>query len=401
MPTPIFLHGKNTRVLLSGAPNPYAYNVNNTITVAPPVDQSNQLQVLSADCPIFPGMVIGPDWNTSDTLPTSSHFTLDAYGNPPAYQNYVLAVSGSTITMSCYVDATTAASNNVSLTDPMTLHVGISADTGYATDNASFDVSQFFNDVSVSTTVESTETTTFQTDGSKSYIAGLKDGQMTLSGFYDGTLGGIDAILSNVMNAQSSRLYGVNNYSVPQGIVVFPDGNANNCFMAQGFETKYDLKSSVSGVVTVDADVQVTGGVRRGWGTYTTFGTLDGSSTSATVALPAYPTQTENGGLLIGGVTGIVGAENFQPDNLQITWTLQHSQDGLTWVDDLVFYGGGDTLTTNMGLVSVIADSKSTQEWQISNTVYPYVQLLFTISNSDGTNTDPVSVNFYFGFARY
>ena len=69
-----------------------------------------------------------------------------------------------------------------------------------STANTNYDISQFFNDVSVNRAIETPETTTFQNNGNKTYIVGLKDGNISLSGFYEGTSNGLDAILTEAIS---------------------------------------------------------------------------------------------------------------------------------------------------------------------------------------------------------
>ena len=432
---PTFLHGKNTRVLITNSLD--FTNTDETydwVTIAPPTDGSNRLEIINATCALVPGLVFGTYYSSgTGNFVLSSQFMLDHYGNATDNSCVILSIDGNWITVSSTVDAATAAANGVDLTMPINIQVTSYSTDDYANAAASFDVSKFFNDASVSTSTEPQETTTFQSDGAKTYIAGIRDGSLTLSGFYDGTPGGIDAILNQVMNFQGNRTpysqaYGYNTgganaYGQAQGIVVFPDGNTHNCFMARGIQTKYDLKSSVSGVVTVDAEVQATGGIRRGWGEYTTFSTPDGSPTEYFVDLPVAMTTTTRGGLFIGGVTallnipGFIAAGNFEPN---VQFGLQHSLDGVTWVDDLLLYSmdwtGQNWYQGIAGVVATSPDAEYYQQnayigggvtytppaWVLNPVVYPYVRLHFTIENYDGNgNAAPAAVNFYFGFARY
>jgi hypothetical protein len=176
--------------------------------------------------------------------------------------------------------------------------------------NSSYDLSQFFNDVSVSTSIEAQETTTFQTGGVKSYITGLKDGAISLAGLYDGTSTGVDQIFTDAINNDGN-----------DAVLVFPNGAVLDnevCYMANGIETKYDLKSPVTGVVSVDAEVQATNGVRRGRGKYFTT-TANGSSVAINNA-----SATTNGGFLIIGVLSLTGT---------LSLTFQHGSNGSVYVD--------------------------------------------------------------------
>jgi len=224
--------------------------------------------------------------------------------------------------------------------------------------NACYDLSPYFNDVSLTNDVEATEVTTFNQAGVKSYIPGLRDGSITLAGFYDGTANGVDAILTSALSN-----------TLDEAIVVFPQGgNAQNerCYMAQGIQTKYDLKSPVSGVVAVDAEVQADYGVWSGRGQlFTTSG--NGSTTS----LDGFGSTTR-GGLVVIGVLSLTGT---------LSVTLQHSQDGSTWVN------ATSALTTvGTEIVNTAA---------LPTTLYRYTRLNWTLSGANA------SANIYFGFARF
>jgi hypothetical protein len=55
------------------------------------------------------------------------------------------------------------------------------------------DLSSYFNDVTVNNTVETAETTTFGVSGgSKTYVTGLNDGTVSVSGLFDGAVGAVD-----------------------------------------------------------------------------------------------------------------------------------------------------------------------------------------------------------------
>jgi len=226
------------------------------------------------------------------------------------------------------------------------------------TANACYDLSPFFNDVSITNDVEATEVTTFNQAGVKSYIPGLRDGNFTLSGFYDGTSSGVDAILTTAIGNTAD-----------EAILVFPQGgNTQNerCYVAQGIQTKYDLKSPVSGVVAVDAEVQADHGVWSARGQVITT-----SGNGSTTSLDGFGSTTR-GGLVVIGVLSLTGTFSV---------TLQHSQDGSTWVN-------ATSALTTVGTEIVNTASLPT-------TLYRYTRLNWTLSGSGA------SANIYYGFARF
>jgi hypothetical protein len=336
---PTFLHGKNTRVMFV---NP---SFTSQTFTASATNGSPTITIVNANFSLIAGMgVTAAAGLVAGTV--------------------ILSASGRSLTLS----------NNFTGTTGTIVFTASSA-------GISYDISQFFNDVGVMFAGEAAETTTFQTGGVKSYIAGLREGSISLGGLYDGTVNGVDAILNTAIANTGD-----------EGVIVFPDGAGSatavsRCYVTKGIETKYDLKSPVSGVVAVDTEIQADGGVWRGHGqTFTQSGAATtyapsssgwskaagnssstGSQTSST---------TTNGGLLIMGVTALSGTSPT------VALTFQHSQDGSTWTTPT----GGDLGTESGvgGVVTVLAGS-----------IYNYTRLQVVLGG-----TSP-SANIYYGISRF
>ena len=233
------------------------------------------------------------------------------------------------------------------------------------TTNKTQDISGYFNDASVSRAIEATDTTAFQTGGVKTYITGLKEGVISLSGMYEGSTNGLDALLTDAIYTAGDK-----------GVIVFPQGGQTSdnerCYMAVGINTKYDLKSPVSGVVAADTEIQSDGGVWAGRGSFITVP----SSGYTTAPRDHTYGQTTAGGLLIMGITSITGGAT-------VSLSFQHSQTGSSWVTPT-----GGTLATETGVGTAIS--------QLTGTIYEYTRLVATVTG--GTNP---SATIYFGFARY
>jgi hypothetical protein len=150
-----------------------------------------------------------------------------------------------------------------------TLAVSATAATG-AQVLSMVNISAYINDVSFPTQVETNETTTFSAAGVKTYIVGLKGYTISFNGMLDLTVGasnapgGIDKIMNDIItfqNASSANL--VSFVYGPASPGALGGGTADLKYYGQSVLTKYDLKSSVSGVVTFDGELQVTGAVTR------------------------------------------------------------------------------------------------------------------------------------------
>lgn len=113
------------------------------------------------------------------------------------------------------------------------------------------DISAYLDDISFPQPVETAETTTFGAS-SKTYIVGLKDSTVSLSGKWDSTLDGYVAPALG-QSATLSFEYG------PAGST---GGNVK--YSGEAIITSFDVSAPIGDVVTVSIELQVTGAVTRG-----------------------------------------------------------------------------------------------------------------------------------------
>jgi len=113
------------------------------------------------------------------------------------------------------------------------------------------DISAFLEDVSFPRSIETAETTTFGSSA-KSYITGLTDATISISGKFDATA---DGYLAGVVGqaATLSFQYG------PAGTTAGNIKYTGECIM-----TSYEVSATVGDVVTASAELQVTGSITRG-----------------------------------------------------------------------------------------------------------------------------------------
>ena len=113
------------------------------------------------------------------------------------------------------------------------------------------DISDTLTDVSFPETIETAETTSFGSN-SKTYIVGLKDATISISGNFDAT---VDAHLAGIAGqaATVSFEYG-------------PEGTTSTFvkYTGEAILTSYEKSGAVGDVVTYSAEFQVTGAVTRG-----------------------------------------------------------------------------------------------------------------------------------------
>jgi hypothetical protein len=222
-------------------------------------------------------------------------------------------------------------------------------------------LSSYFNEASMSQDVETAETTAFG-DSAKTYITGLKDGTMSMSGMFDGAEDGVDAVLTATLGATASDV-----------ATVVPAGTAAAgvvTFSAAVRETSYEISSPVSDVVAANLEVQATGGVDRGV-------LVAGDSTlsaSATTSGINNGSSTGNGGVGYLHVTANTrdGSSTFK---------VQDSADGVTYADLVTF-------------ASVSASATGGERVAVTGTVDQYVRAEAVPGGSSG------SVTYTMAFAR-
>lgn len=112
------------------------------------------------------------------------------------------------------------------------------------------DISAFVNEASLPRSVETGETTVFG-NSAKTYLVGLSDATLSISGPWDSSL---DATLAGVLGQDSSLTF---EYG--------PEGSAASRikFTGECFLTSFEVSSPVADVVTYSAEFQVTGSITR------------------------------------------------------------------------------------------------------------------------------------------
>jgi hypothetical protein len=113
------------------------------------------------------------------------------------------------------------------------------------------DISTTLTDVSFPQSVETAETTSFGSSA-KTYIIGLSDSTLSVSGNFDAT---VDAHLAAIVGKADS-------VSFEYG----PEGSTATFvkYTGEAFLTSYEKSGAVGDVVTYSAEFQVTGAITRG-----------------------------------------------------------------------------------------------------------------------------------------
>ena len=126
--------------------------------------------------------------------------------------------------------------------------------TGSST--GAYDFTNVTTDVALSKIMETGETTTFS-NLNKTYIVGLQDATISVSGYYDPVADeNINGAIARLSNGTVSNL----SFSVgPSGSSASDIKYSGSCII-----TSYDLSPAVADVVPFTLELQVTGSVTRG-----------------------------------------------------------------------------------------------------------------------------------------
>lgn len=223
-----------------------------------------------------------------------------------------------------------------------------------------YDFSAYFKDLTNSNTVETAETTAFG-DSAKKYIVGLKDGGVTLSGYFESTDStGTDQYFASVLGSTTN-----------QKVIVAPEGHSNGAraSMLISNATSYEVSGAIADVVGANAEFQSTSGVDHGVilssgsaVTSTGNGTaVDNSASSSNggVAYLSIPTNTRNG---------------------NITIKVQQSADNSTFTDLVTF-------------TTVTSTQKTSERVEVAagTSVARYLRVSYTVAGSTGSATPTVA----------
>lgn len=123
------------------------------------------------------------------------------------------------------------------------------------------DYSAYFNDVSLSRSIETAETTTFG-DDDKEYIIGLRDATVSLSGLFDATM---DNVLAGLLGAGKVVMHIATNggTAASDNPVYKLDGGTGDFSAPGAIITSYDISPAVGDVIPFSVDVQVSGAITR------------------------------------------------------------------------------------------------------------------------------------------
>jgi hypothetical protein len=236
-------------------------------------------------------------------------------------------------------------------------------------------LTQFLNESSVNSSVETAETTAYGED-SKTYIIGISDGTASLGGMFDGSEDAIDEVFSTVFGSnKTAPIFVQHGYSTS-------DGPNLGVTFAIGHLTSYEIGSPFGDVVTVAAEVNVEEGIYMGRTLHNPTGDTDPGFQNT-----AHSLGINNDGLdnTTSTSRGMRAQVHFITNTLSgggAVLTIEDSPDNSTWSTLATF------ATAAAGVVSV-------EQITASGTVERYVRL-----NIDTTAASSGAVEVAVGFHR-
>ena len=234
-----------------------------------------------------------------------------------------------------------------------------------------FDLSSYFNDVSVTLDNDTAETTAFG-DTNKSFILGTRGGTLSMSGMWAADTDGSDEELQALLGNATTPIL-----TIRQGAAAI----GSRAIIAQANETNYAISNPVADVSTISADfectpnqvsnltfalaggVQLTAGASIAHGSLGDLSSVDNAASSANGGAGTLhvPTNTVNGNTTI---------------------KIQHSANNSSWADLISF--------------TVVGSSAKTSEIKaVSGTVNRYLRATASTAGSSG------SITFMVAFARF
>jgi len=234
-----------------------------------------------------------------------------------------------------------------------------------------FDLSTYFNSADVAMSTDTAETTAFG-QSSKSYLVGLRDGTLSLSGMWAADTDGSDEELSAILGAATTPVVTVQYNSGTIG---------NRATLAKAHETSYSISSPVADIVTITADfnastdgtanltLSIAQGVQLTAGSSIAFGSLGDLASANNTASSAN-----------GGMGNLHVTENTL--DAACTIKIQDSADDATFADLITF--------------SAVSSSTATSEQKaVTGTVAQYLRATASSAATSG------SITFHVAFARY
>lgn len=221
-----------------------------------------------------------------------------------------------------------------------------------------YNLSPYFNSADFSNSVAKLDTTTFgQSD--HTYVPGLRDGMVKGSGFFDGSAGAVNEALSAMVGTDAAQpgSYGAGGDTLGSAAILWASR-----------DTKYDIKSPVAGVVSIDGEFTADGGIGYGYWLHA----LGAETSTGSGTYIDLSTTSAAGWRACLHVTATAGAS---PSTVVI---VEHSADHSVWA----------TLVTFTAATAAVGQYLSSVA---TSTINRYIRASWTLGGSTTSITFAVS----------
>lgn len=184
-----------------------------------------------------------------------------------------------------------------------------------------YDLSAYLNSADQTISVETAETTCFGSSA-KSYVVGLRDGTISLGGYFDGSANAVDTAISAALATDSASSVSV----IEEGAAII----GNRALVCRAQDTSYQITSAISDAVAISAELQVDGGSDTG--AYRGVVLADLASYSGTTKTYA---SVDNAASSANGLVANLHVTANAAASLVVK--VQHSTDNVTFTDLITF----------------------------------------------------------------
>lgn len=213
-----------------------------------------------------------------------------------------------------------------------------------------FNLSAYLNNIDMARDADTPETTVYEVDD-RTYIAGLRNATLSLSGFVDLGSDASDEVLSDTLGVETARIVTLAQNGLAVGEVVY---------MFQTHSTSYSPSSPVDGVVSFSADVQSTGQVDRGVSLHNI--SSEGSSANGTSVDNS--ASSSNGG--VGHLhVSVAGGSTLDVD-------IEDSSDDMSFSSLISFTQVTTTATSQRSTVAGTVERYVRAAWTIAGGSYTF-----------------------------
>lgn len=222
-----------------------------------------------------------------------------------------------------------------------------------------YDISAYLSEASPSESIETAETTAYG-QNAKTYIVGLRDSTLSMSGFFDGSADAVDEIISGALQTAEENIT-----FAPEGLSA-----GSRVVTMTSLGTSYEISSPVADVVSVSMEAQTTDRIDRG------ISLVDLAAVSSTGNSTAQDNSVSSSN---GAAATLHVTANTR--NGSTTFKIQDSADNATWADLITFSVVGTATKTSERLTT-------------TGTVNRYIRVAYTLAGSTG------SITFHANIAR-